>query len=346
MAIIKCPECGADISSSASFCIKCGYPIGKAKTIHENYYRKNSPHSRGSHLKFAALNIAVILLVFFVACFFIADKERVPAESISANTVYRQKAILEPQIQTYIDVLGTYCETGRLTVNDSFVSGMNAVQLCGFEGSVSHGFGKIKSIITIMDWISNSKVSSDEFDGFISLLNEKYQNDYVLTHYDNIAEECFVWIDYDNLCYVICWKENECIRVRWYLEEERVNAIIQNSSLKKESVPEQACNHDWRGNIDAGFIICYKCDAVLMSKDIKSKRGINLLSVEKAQIYWSLDDNLTARKSNGKYLYSENEAFSLVEETYGVTREYLKNYIWNGHAYDDYVKYYITAWKK
>lgn len=27
MALIKCPECGAEVSSAASACIKCGHPI-------------------------------------------------------------------------------------------------------------------------------------------------------------------------------------------------------------------------------------------------------------------------------------------------------------------------------
>ena len=30
MALIKCPECGTEVSSEAEFCPKCGYPI-KAK---------------------------------------------------------------------------------------------------------------------------------------------------------------------------------------------------------------------------------------------------------------------------------------------------------------------------
>lgn len=107
----------------------------------------------------------------------------------------------------------------------------------------------------------------------------------------------------------------------------------------------QSCSHNWRGSIQAGFIICSKCNKVLSVNDVKAKGGVGLTSVEKAKIYWDLDNYLTARKSNGKYLYSEDEAFSIVEKDYDVTRDYLKNNIWNGHAYNDYVKYYVTAWK-
>lgn len=117
-----------------------------------------------------------------------------------------------------------------------------------------------------------------------------------------------------------------------------------NKSAQNERTTT-SCNHNWQGIIQVGVIMCSKCDKVLSLDDIKAKKGIGLSSVEKARIYWSLDSNLTARKKDGKYLYSEDEAFSLVEKDYGVTRDYLKNNIWNGHAYDDYVKYYISAWK-
>ena len=29
MALIKCPECGTEVSDKASCCVKCGYPINK-----------------------------------------------------------------------------------------------------------------------------------------------------------------------------------------------------------------------------------------------------------------------------------------------------------------------------
>gem|GEM_PF-4380192 len=27
MALIKCPDCGSDVSSRAVVCVKCGYPL-------------------------------------------------------------------------------------------------------------------------------------------------------------------------------------------------------------------------------------------------------------------------------------------------------------------------------
>lgn len=32
MSLIKCPECGAEVSDKADVCVKCGYPIAKNKS--------------------------------------------------------------------------------------------------------------------------------------------------------------------------------------------------------------------------------------------------------------------------------------------------------------------------
>ena len=31
MAIIKCPECGTNVSDKSTMCIQCGYPIAKSQ---------------------------------------------------------------------------------------------------------------------------------------------------------------------------------------------------------------------------------------------------------------------------------------------------------------------------
>ena len=37
MALIKCPECGKEISDKANACIHCGYPLNEQK---EEFYKK------------------------------------------------------------------------------------------------------------------------------------------------------------------------------------------------------------------------------------------------------------------------------------------------------------------
>lgn len=71
MALIKCPECGREISDTADHCVHCGYPMKKA--VNENQEAQNltvesqavgkSPQSKGkliAILMVAALVIGVI----------------------------------------------------------------------------------------------------------------------------------------------------------------------------------------------------------------------------------------------------------------------------------------------
>lgn len=34
MALIKCPECGKEVSDKANACIHCGYPLNEQKDFH------------------------------------------------------------------------------------------------------------------------------------------------------------------------------------------------------------------------------------------------------------------------------------------------------------------------
>ena len=98
--------------------------------------------------------------------------------------------------------------------------------------------------------------------------------------------------------------------------------------------------HVWKGNVHSGIITCSICNETIQSSTIKSKQGSGLTSAEKAYIFWTLDNYLTATDSSGKYRYSEDEAFSKVEALFGVSRTYLNTKIWNGNAWDDYYKTY------
>lgn len=59
MAIIKCPECGQDISDQAGKCVHCGYPLKRSK----------QPSTKGTHNKvflFIAIPLLVVAVVFLV----------------------------------------------------------------------------------------------------------------------------------------------------------------------------------------------------------------------------------------------------------------------------------------
>ena len=42
MALIKCNECGKDISDKANVCIHCGYPLEKEQKLKNYYYEEEN----------------------------------------------------------------------------------------------------------------------------------------------------------------------------------------------------------------------------------------------------------------------------------------------------------------
>ena len=60
MALIKCPECGKEISDASTACIHCGYPISKnpdvQKKVKSNIENKEKKESLQEHLLKKRLN--------------------------------------------------------------------------------------------------------------------------------------------------------------------------------------------------------------------------------------------------------------------------------------------------
>lgn len=56
MALIKCPECGKEISDQAENCPNCGYPIKNQSTNNVNNNQQNSNKLNDSQKTIVALN--------------------------------------------------------------------------------------------------------------------------------------------------------------------------------------------------------------------------------------------------------------------------------------------------
>ena len=108
-----------------------------------------------------------------------------------------------------------------------------------------------------------------------------------------------------------------------------IGAVLCSCGAKTTSMCDNG--HTWRGNINSGIISCVICRQELTVEQIREKEGQNLADEEKACVYWWLDYYLTATDGSGKYLYSEDKAFSLVQEMFSVSRSYLDSVIWNNY---------------
>ena len=70
MALIKCPECGKEISSESEMCIHCGYPIkgkGITEKDHDAQQRKPGPSKIASSLKKKKIRLIAALVIGIVA---------------------------------------------------------------------------------------------------------------------------------------------------------------------------------------------------------------------------------------------------------------------------------------
>ncbi len=69
MALIKCPECGKDISDKAEICVNCGIKISDINNLHEVSQNKEYEIIQEQNKKTKSIIGAIIVLI--VATFFI-----------------------------------------------------------------------------------------------------------------------------------------------------------------------------------------------------------------------------------------------------------------------------------
>ena len=69
MALIKCPECGKEISDKADICVNCGMKIAEIENLHEVSQKKEHEILQEQNNKTKSIIgviIAIIVIVFFV----------------------------------------------------------------------------------------------------------------------------------------------------------------------------------------------------------------------------------------------------------------------------------------
>ena len=68
MAIIKCPECGKEVSDKAKVCPNCAYPIAELNSskLYSTYQNKNDSSSKEFDLGQIAVCILLVIVVFAI----------------------------------------------------------------------------------------------------------------------------------------------------------------------------------------------------------------------------------------------------------------------------------------
>lgn len=247
MALIKCPECGKEVSDRANACIHCGYPIQPATQKNErstHRYLKEEPQKEKK--KILIIGIAVAFLI--IAVLFIAvgrnssEPVQVPHETVSNYDAMVLQS--KENIQPYFDVMGTDITNGNPDVSQAFIDNLTSVELMGCVGSVEHGYNTYngKTYIELLTWKSNDPVSAEDFENFIGRLNLYFNSTGKFTSQYHVSDEAWEWVDPDNKCSAISWYEDNHIYASWdwILPEAKETAFSSEQSGNDTSIIQQS----------------------------------------------------------------------------------------------------------
>lgn len=230
MAIIKCPECGADVSSSARACVKCGYPICESEFETRNRPGKYASQSHNSRLNPIILIIIIVILLILILLFFVRASVQMRIASPTATTLGQtvnadspSKSQTEDIAKTrssltpYLDVLGMEINDPNVSATTDFINGLSSVYIMGRVGSVSHGFnGNSTLTIELLEWTENGSSTESEYQEFINNLNLYFESTGICTdEYSYIADECYLWFDPNYKCCAIMWYDGEKLNMKW-----------------------------------------------------------------------------------------------------------------------------------
>ena len=127
----------------------------------------------------------------------------------------------------YIELLGFNTTENSLSVSEEFLNNIDRVIIMGLLGTCEHSYSSsANGKIDILEWVSNNEISKNAFLEYISFLNNYFGETATLNSYDNLSDETYHWIDYENLCMVYCWlSDTNQVCIRWYWEEDYVSSL-------------------------------------------------------------------------------------------------------------------------
>lgn len=166
-------------------------------------------------LKIRKSNKVIGYICGIMAIIFIIFGMKIQTDKMRQSDLIQQT---KESIEPYVALIGTLAERENVTVSESFLNNIDKVKIMGWKGTVSHGFTSDSTDrIAMMDWQSNESMPAKEYDNFTKSLNEFFEEAAEVQQYDNISSEnCLVWNDLSNRCWVVGWYEGGIAYLRWY----------------------------------------------------------------------------------------------------------------------------------
>jgi hypothetical protein len=163
------------------------------------------------------------------------DSAEVVSDIDESNTMIQET---DQSLEIFVALLGAETENGEISVTDEFLNNMEAVYIMGRTGTVAHGFSDdVATAISVMEWEDNVSATREQFEELITLLNLYFGENGQVMSYDNYSEETYVWRDYENTSYVLCWYDDSIINMDWHYDETvKKTASNKVSSADSETI--------------------------------------------------------------------------------------------------------------
>ena len=198
MALIKCPECGKDVSDQAEKCPNCGHPIN-GTAVHPDVSDRENHASQGNRKKvLIGLVVAVVVVIVAAVAYFVATADsRAYAQAQELYTAGDYQGALEmfTELGDYEDssAMAEQCEY-ELTVDRRFIRGFSASLVARWAASdAEEPYGEDPDLYerwSQMEIIAISPYADQEFnDPHLAELLDKY-----LVYLDQAVEATMYYI--------------------------------------------------------------------------------------------------------------------------------------------------------
>lgn len=235
MALIKCPECGKEISDKSSTCIHCGYPIGSEKVKSQ----RKSTSIRITPPKGKLVLIIVVILALISGLIFggkrIAEirEEKAYQAQLEAERQAYQTMLEESRknIAPYLEVIPCRPdeETGKILLPSELYENIDNIEFLGLKGSIAFQKDEYGVIDTVY-WRSHDFFTFDEHQEFVPLLNDFFGTEAVMGHYliGQWTQKHYYWED-DSIPTVVVFytsvranheQETDRIEIYWDMDAE------------------------------------------------------------------------------------------------------------------------------
>lgn len=210
MALIKCPECGKDVSDQAEKCPNCGHPIN-GTAVHPDVSDRENHASQGNRKKvLIGLVVAVVVVIVAAVAYFVATADsRAYAQAQELYTAGDYQGALEvfTELGDYEDssAMADQCEY-EMTVDRRFIRGFSASLVARWAASdAEEPYGEDPDLYerwSQMEIIAISPYADQEFnDPHLAELLDKY-----LVYLDQAVEATMYYIS-DYSTYSEMWDD-------------------------------------------------------------------------------------------------------------------------------------------